>query len=304
MASFVLILLCLGLGILFRQKKILPDGAALVLNRFIIYVSLPALTLTALHKIPLGLSSLPAIGMSWILFILGFAFFFGLRHVHKAPRKSLGTLILTGSLGNTSFVGFPLLEAFFGASALSVGVLVDQPGTFLVTGTLGVFVACVYSSQKPSFGVIVKKIFLFPPFIAVIVALALRPFAFPEIVETILDRLAITLIPIALIAVGLQLKLDPKHLKREFKPLMWGLGFKLFLGPALMLLLYVGVFQLRGTETHIILVESAMAPMITAGILATEYGLDSDLSSLMIGVGIPVSLITIPAWNYIFAFFV
>jgi len=152
--------------------------------------------------------------------------------------------------------------------------------------------------------VIVKKIFLFPPFLAVLAALILRPFAFPEIVESILDRLAITLIPIALIAVGLQLRLDPKHLKREFKPLLWGLGFKLFLGPALMLLLYVGVFQLRGTETHIILVESAMAPMITAGILATEYGLDSDLSSLMIGVGIPISLITIPAWNYIFAFFV
>jgi hypothetical protein len=48
--------------------------------------------------------------------------------------------------------------------------------------------------------------------------------------------------------------------------------------------------------------ESAMAPMITASILAT-HGLKPRLSSMMIGFGIPISFITLAFGTLCFVFF-
>ena len=45
--------------------------------------------------------------------------------------------------------------------------------------------------------------------------------------------------------------------------------------------------------------EAAMAPMITAVILASAYGLKPKLAGMMIGVGIPLSFATIAIWYYI-----
>lgn len=304
MTSFILIFLCLFLGLIFRVFKIFPDTTAMVLNRFVIYISLPALTIKALHQITFSSEQIPAIAMSWILFILGLLFFKILSLHFKWNRQTHGAVILTGSLGNTSFVGFPLLEALFGASSLSVGILVDQPGTFLVAGTLGIFVASFFSGKTLRTQELIKKVILFPPFQAVILSVFIHSYQFPTELNALLEKLAATLIPLSLVAVGFQIKVNTSSLRREWKPLVAGLGFKLLLAPIIMTIIYVGFFNMHTLNTRIILVESAMAPMITAGILATEYNLNTELSSLMIGLGIPLSMLTVPLWNYILGFIV
>lgn len=42
-----------------------------------------------------------------------------------------------------------------------------------------------------------------------------------------------------------------------------------------------------------------MSPMITAAIVASSYGLKPKLSSMMVGVGIPLSLLTTAIWYYV-----
>lgn len=301
MLSFGLILFCLGLGIFFRAFRIFPENSAQVLNRFVIYISLPALTLKELHKLSIGTSGMAAVAMPWVLFLFGTLFFWSVSLLRSMDRKTLGTLMLTGSLGNTSFVGFPLLEALFGAGALSIGVLVDQPGTFLVAGTLGIFIASYFSGAKPKLRTVLSKVLFFPPFQAVVLALLLRPVAFPEGLNSFLDKLAATLIPLALVSVGFQLRADRENLRREWRALALGLTFKLFLAPLFILILYAGVLGLHGEDTQVVLAESAMAPMITSGIIAAEYGLNAELASLMIGMGIPLSLLTVPVWKWVVA---
>lgn len=46
------------------------------------------------------------------------------------------------------------------------------------------------------------------------------------------------------------------------------------------------------------IMEAAMAPMITGTILATTYGLKPKLSSMMVGIGIPVSFLTLAFWYW------
>ena len=75
-------------------------------------------------------------------------------------------------LGNTSFVGVPMIETFYGAHEMSIGILIGQLGTYLVLSTLGIAVAALYSSKAASGGEILKRITGSPPFIALFVAVA------------------------------------------------------------------------------------------------------------------------------------
>jgi predicted permease len=53
---------------------------------------------------------------------------------------------------------------------------------------------------------------------------------------------------------------------------------------ALIYLLYVVILKQNSEMIEVAIMESAMAPMITASILATTHGLKPRLSSMMIGL--------------------
>lgn len=303
MSNFALILFCFALGILLKRAKIFPESTSQVLNRFVIYISLPALTLKEVHKINFKIEHILYISMAWVLLIFGF-FFYKLfnKNFFKFSEKTVGNLLLTSCFGNTSFVGFPLLEALIGTTAIATGILVDQPGTFLAVGSLGVVIACSYSAKKPSLSLVFKKVLLFPPFQAVILATLTHSIDFHSDFDNLLTKLSATLIPLALVAVGAQVELSKEKIQTEWQPLAIGLFFKLFLSPILFYTLYVGILGKHGTDIRVVLLESAMAPMITSSVLASEYNLNKELSSLMVGIGIPLSLLTVPMWNQIFIY--
>jgi len=93
-----------------------------------------------------------------------------------------------------------------------------------------------------------------------------------------------TLAPLALLSVGFQLRLG--HLAGNVRNLAIGLTFKLVLVPLVLFLLYVPLLGAHGQAIQITLFESAMPPMITAAILATEHDLDPPLATLMVAVGL------------------
>ena len=85
------------------------------------------------------------------------------------------------------------------------------------------------------------------------------------------------------------------------KPLAAGLGYKLLLGPALIYLLYVTLLGSTGAITQVTIFEAAMAPMITAGIIAIDHDLDPPLVGMMVGIGIPLSFVTLHFWHLLLA---
>jgi hypothetical protein len=101
---------------------------------------------------------------------------------------------------------------------------------------------------------------------------------------------------LALVSVGLQLRLD--QLQGNRSPLMLGLSFKLLLAPLLLAILYIGVMRVSGEEIRITLFEAAMGPQIGGAIVAIQHGLNPALITLMVGIGIMLSFVTLPAWWY------
>jgi malate permease and related proteins len=309
MSNFVLIFVCLGLGFILKKLERLPDSAPRAFNEFIITLSLPALILVQLPQLlqtaTLDRNLLIPISMSWIMFFLSAFTFVQLGRRLNWSQPKIGALVLTAGLGNTSFVGFPLLEALIGNEAVRIGVLVDQPGTFLVVSTLGIIAGAYFSGGRVDAQIIFKRVFGFPPFIALIASL-LWHFSGTtqgEVATTwllpMLSKLASTLVPLALVSVGYQLKVNPALLRRRWLPLACGLGFKLILMPALFALAYYQVLGMEGLLVHVTVLEAAMAPMITSAIVAAEFHLDTELANLMVGIGIPLSLMSVPLWHFV-----
>lgn len=298
MNNYVLLGACFLFGILLRRSGRLPDNAAVALNGFVVNVSLPALTLVYLHGLKIDSTLIMPALMAWVLFGLGAGFFWIAGRTLGLSKPATGGLMLTGGLANTSFIGLPMIETFYGADYLGLGILIDQLGSYFVLSTLGILVASIYASgQTVSVKAVVRKIAFFPPFQAFVLAFLLMPLDYPSWLTELLKRLGSTLVPLALVSVGYQMRLSA--VRGRSKGLAVGLGFKLLLGPALILLLFAGLFGSEGQVLRVTVFEAAMAPMIGASIVAIEHELDPPLMTLMVGVGIPLSFLTLPAWWFV-----
>lgn len=297
MNNLVLLVVCFVAGILLRRLRRMPDNAPATLNSFIIHVSLPALTLLYLHSLTFDWSILLVSAMPWLLFALATGFFLLAGRWLALPRSIVGALILTGGMANTAFYGLPMVEAYYGHAGIATAIVIDQLGSFLVLSTLGIAVAGTFSSGIPSAGRILKRIALFPPAIAFVVALALRHVEYADWFSALLKRLGDTLAPLALLSVGLQLRIS--HVSQHKKHLVLGLAFKLLLAPLALSLTYLLLLGAHGLQIRVTLFEAAMPPMISAAIVAAEHDLEPELSSLMVAVGLVVSFFTLAGWWYL-----
>ena len=297
MDNFILLALCFGTGILLRRFERVPENASATLNGVIIYFSFPAVVLEHVHGLPIttGLV-LPAL-MAWIVFAAAWLGF-GLRSRRPGlDRRTAGCLILTAGLGNTSFVGLPMIEALYGPGHLGIGIVCDQAGSFMVLSTLGIIVAAGLSGAGFTKRQLAGRVLTFPPFVALLTALVLKPFPYPEMFTSLLKQVGATLAPLALLSVGLSMRLGA--LRGRLPVLFAGLGYKMILAPLLILGLYVGLLGQSGEVIQVTVFEAAMPPMITGGIVAMQYGLDEDLAGLLLGIGIPLGFLTLPLWSWL-----
>jgi predicted permease len=297
--NIILLLACFGLGIALRASGRLPGTAPAALNGFVVNVSLPALTLVTVHGLKLEPQLALSAFMPWLLFTFGAGFFWLMGRWLGLSRSTTGALMLTGSLANTSFVGLPMIEAWYGPQYLGVGIVIDQLGSYMVLSTLGIVLAGFSAARGARFDAkaLARKVFSFAPFVSLLVALALMQLSYPEWLLVLLRRLGGTLVPLALVSVGFQLRLS--QLSGRLSVLALGLGFKLVLGPLLMLAVLAGLLGQRGPAIQVTVFEAAMGPMIGAAIVAMDHDLDPSLVTLMVGLGIPISFASLAAWWWV-----
>lgn len=294
MSSLLLLIACLLLGMLTAHVGRPPEGLARSLNWWVLNIALPALVLEIIPQLRFdwNLWVLPA--SLWLGFLGAWACFAWLGKRCGWSRATIGAVVLTAGLANTSFVGFPLIEALRGKEALRYAAVADQFGSFFVLAVGGSLVTAVYAGHKTSAAAIARQIFFFPPFIATLVAVAVSlAGGWPIEVEPYLARIGATLTPLALFAVGLQLRLCLRA--AQIPMLSLGLAWKLAVAPLLVFLLARTASD--GPVFSVAVLQSAMAPMITAAIVADQYKLEPLLANMIVGIGILLSMITVPLWN-------
>lgn len=296
MINFIIIIVFLALGILLQCVPSFPKTIPKKLNWIVLQICLPALALYYIPKVQWSNQLLYPILVAWIIFILSWLVFALLGKLFGWSRKLTGCLIICSGLSNTSFIGFPIITALYGDSGMKTAILVDQPGSFVVLSTLGVVVAALYSKGQTSGFQIIKKIIFFPPFVTFVVACLMNilDLNLPAFLQQGLKFIGGFVTPLALLSVGLQLKLELKSKHWSFLGL--GLLYKLMLAPAFIYVLYILILKQHSEVIEVALLEGAMSPMITASILASSHGLKPKLCSMMIGFGIPISFLTLLFW--------
>ena len=302
MSNLILLFVCLIIGIVLKKSKIIPDNFHTSLNAFVINISLSAFSLYYISKIELNSSVIYPVLVVWIGIFAAILFFAGLGKIFGWKSSLIGALIMCAGFGNTSFVGIPLIQAMYGEEGLKTVMLVDQPG-FVALSTVGILVANFYSGSKDSLLKHLSKILKFPPFIAFVIALLLNVFSIeiPKDFDEVLMKLGATTVPLALVSVGSQMQWK-KIEKKEGFHLFIGLLFKLVLLPLLILVIYKYIFHQSGDVIDICILEAAMAPMITAAIIASAHDLEPKFCNLMVAVGIPLSILTVGIWHLILPF--
>lgn len=294
MANLSLIIFLLLFGMVLRHLPVFPKETPQALNQYVIHISLPALVLLNIPHLQFTIDLIGLVIIPWIMLLFSVAMIQLLSRTWGWSREITGCLMLTVPLGNTSFLGIPMIEAMFGSHAIPYGVLYDQMGSFLALSTYGAVVVSFYqtnASQKPTLSAISLRIFTFPAFIALITALVAGRFLQGPAIQVVLQRLADTLVPVVMVAVGFTLK---PSLPRPFlQPLLTGLGIKMILAPLLALGLCLAL-NLKTLPAIIAIFEAGMPPMITAGAIAAASGLAVELAAAMVGLGILVSLVLLP----------
>ncbi|OHE04627.1 MAG: hypothetical protein A2513_04840 [Sulfurimonas sp. RIFOXYD12_FULL_33_39] len=290
MENFALIFSAVFIGYIINRLDIFPKDAPIILNQFILYISAPAMILLQIPKLQFSYEVFIPVFIAWVVMGSSAIFIFYFSKLLSFSKEITGSLMLVGVLGNTSYLGIPIMMAYFGEKSLGYVLMYDQLGSFIALATYGTFISVYYSSTtNVNIKAIALKIATFPPFLALIISLFFIGTSFYPIIDSVLSSLASTIVPLALVAVGLQLRF--KLPLNDLKPFVLALSTKLVLAPIIAIVLCY-IFSWENQAALISIMEASMAPMITAAAVASMAGLAPRLSSSIVGYGILLSFLT------------
>ncbi|MDP9961008.1 AEC family transporter [Chryseobacterium lathyri] len=297
MVNFVLIAVCIITGMVFKATKSIHPDAHKGINTWILCLALPAVSFKYLPKIKWTTEMLFPIVATLLVSVFCFFFMMFYSKSKGYSRRSRSTLELTSGYSNTSFIGFPLISAFYGESLLSIAIICDQT-MFFALSTLGIIAAVKGGSRsgKVSAKFILKRLITFPPLIGCVAALILSQFIDFTLAEPFFDKLAATISPLALFSVGLQLKFN--GWKKLIPQMSVSMLYKLILAPAIVLGLAM-LFNIKGDVAKITVFEAAMPTVVTSSIIAEQFRLNTKLTNLIIGFSIIVGFLTSAVWYHV-----
>ncbi len=296
----IYLVVCFFLGGVFLKrlplKKNIKSRLPIFLNKSILYVCLPALILKIMPSLELKKGLWPIPVSHWLVLFCLSGLLILTSKIFKLDRQTTGCLLILIPLGNTSFLGYPMVEAFFKDSGLPYAILYDQLGSFLGLALYAPFIVAIYSGEeRPSIMIFLKSIGRFPPLIALLLSFFLKDIFLMKNVQMILLPLSKGIVPLAMMTVGLQFQAPCKG---QGLPLSLGLFFKMVLSPVLTSLLFFNIGNVNFAE-KVIIFQSAMPPMISAAILAAEKDLKKDLAMNLMGFGLLFAFLTLPLCFYL-----
>lgn len=300
MTGVIIASVCLFLGIFLRKKSGFPTlTASKWVQAYLIDIVLPALALLYIPEIHLSWELLIPVSAAWLTFLLSWLIFGLLGRKFNWGKNTTGCLILVSGLANTSFLGFPVIEGLYGKAGLPIALLIDQGGSFLIVSSLSILVGSIYGNHSESLAKVPMKILKFPPFGFLVGTLLMSLFGIktPDFLIPILQLIGKTMPPMALLAIGLKFSLDRSLLTSRF--FWYGLGYRLILAPAVVWLIYRNFLPSNSLELKVTVLESGMAPMITGSIVAIQFGLQPNLATLLSGLGMPISAISLVVWYFL-----
>ena len=267
MSPVFTLILIVAVGILLRRLHVLSTEDATSIRKFVFNVSLPALTFISLYSNPIPIKALWLIPGVIVIQAIGYLTF---RLVPMRYRET----VFSGFLGNTGFMGYPVVQAILGQGALPLAVIYEQTHSFMV---LSVW---VHKNARN---------FINPPLVAMLLALILKRVALPQFFTDACQLVGNSTSPLAMLFLGLTVDLDFNW--RALIPA----SIKLALVPAMALALTL-VLPVAGDIRSVFILQSAMPTMVASVVYGAEIGLDVQKLSRNVVVSTLLFPLTILFW--------
>ena len=271
-------------------KIIFQDNSKQLVD-FIIYFSLPAIVFSKIYPLELDTKILWLILMFMAIIFFNLFLSYCVGKIMRLNRVTLATFMIMATFGNTSFIGFSYIDAFYGQDYIVYGVIYDIFGSFLLLVSVGMIIITWGSGRKNSILNISKSIFLFPPMIIFFITIFSKNFEVPKFIIYTSQNLGSTLVPIAMIAIGMKLEL--KHIFSRLHIVTVAVVLKMLIVPIIILFTFKYFYGVDETWVKVTLIEVAMPPMTMAAVLAIKGGLDEKIAINSLVLGVIVSLFTI-----------
>jgi len=301
MVNFIMIAFCIAAGMLLRRTNLIHSEAHKGINTWILYFALPAVSFKYIPKIVWSSQLLFPIFSAVLVWAGSWLFMEWYCKRKSYKQRSRSSLELAAGYSNTSFIGFPLIMAYFGEAQLPIAIICDQT-TFILLATAGIINALkanLQEGQSIDAKFMIRKLITFPPLIGCLLALTLSQLIDFSVAEPFFDKLVATVGPLALFSIGLQLKFE--GWRQQFAQISTAMIYKLILAPTLVLL-FALLLGVKGPVARISIFEAAMPTLVTSGIIAEQYHLNAKLVNLVIGFSIVIGLITTALWDLVIRF--
>ncbi|MDX2254528.1 MAG: AEC family transporter [Pseudanabaenaceae cyanobacterium bins.39] len=215
-------------------------------------------------------------------------------------KPTQGSFLLAMMVGNTGFLGIPVILTLIGTEYFAWGLFYDL-SISLGVQIFGVALAAYYGTAQRMKGWVAPLLTVIknPSLWAFLVGALIRPLELPNQVDDIFRNGAWLVINLFLILIGLQLSrlTSLKNLKQG----LTCLSIKMLLTP-----LVVGTglmfFGVTGPPRLLLVLLMGMPPAFVTTLYAERYGLDRDLAITTVALGSVLILFTIPLWMWLFGF--
>lgn len=273
----------IGTGVLAGRRGLLDRAATDSLNRFAIYLALPALIFGAMAKVTPG--EVAELGYALAFgggCALTFAIGFGLARLRGGRLATGGIEGLNAAYANCGFMGIPLCLLVFGEASLPpliVAVLFTACGLFLFAIVLiesdlrgG---ARRLDTLRRVAGSLARNPLLIAPLLGLAVAAAGVPL--PPPLDRFLSLLGGAASPVALVCIGLFLAQERAF--GEPRTVATLVALKLVVHPGVTAILAYGVFEMPPLWAKVAVISAALPVGTGPFTLAKLYGLDAEATS-------------------------
>lgn len=286
------------LGILLGHR--LPRRAAFYLGTWLFWVGVPITIIAFLRGTNLaGLVWLAPVAAWAAIFVGGMlALLLMVFQPYRSWRQATqGSFLLTSMMGNTGYLGYPVVLALLGPQYFAWALFYDLLGTTLGAYGLGVGVAAYFGGQRVAGTGLWWQIFKSPPLWSFGLGVIVHPVPLAPLVDQGLQSLAWLMVGLSIILLGMRLS----HLSswQSLPQATLSLGIKMLLVPLVLglLLTKIGV---SGPPRLALVLQMAMPPAFATLVLTETYGLDKDLTVTTLAVGAIALLLTLPLWLWLF----
>lgn len=299
---FLLILLGYGL----KRARVLHAAHVPILNALVINITLPALIFKGLAQSPHFAARamlLPLAALGGEALTLGLALAVGAAL--RLARPTRGALLVTGTFGNTSFLGYPITLALV-PRQFPLTILIDQFGMTIAMYACAALVGSLFGPHEGAGGPgrAMGRFFRSPIFLSVVAGCAALLVPWPhalshapgaqasgEVLMQCLGYLGQGTTPIVLLALGVSLR--PGTARQYGGPIAAACGLKLLVCPVAMWLV-CRMLGVHGEMLTVGVLEMAMPTAVMASVLSAEHGLAGDYAVGVVFTGTALAALTVP----------